>query len=162
MNLRRALARDMRDLRSSRQTSTMAWSTGRASPTGTHTPRSSDSRGQVESPPPTRTPKPGRPSRREPTRAMQWISGALHWCGQAEMVILCFLGRSEYSRFSMKKRVTSSISGWTPNSSSPSIPATGQPVMVRTLSPQAPTVVSPAASRIRITSGSSASWIQWS
>ncbi len=93
---------------------------------------------------------------------MQWISGALHWWGQAEMVILCLRGRSEYSRFSMKKAVASSISPWTSNSSSRSIPATGQPVMARTLSPQAPTVVMPAASRMPSTSGSRASSIQWS
>ena len=79
----------------------------------------------MESPPPTRTPNPGRPSRSAPIRAMQWISGALHWWGQAEMVILCLRGRSEYSRFSMKKRVVSSSRGWTSNSSSRSIPATG-------------------------------------
>ena len=52
-------------------------------------------RGTDESPPPTRTAKPSAPSWMTPTRAMQLISGALHWSGQAAIVILCLRGRFE-------------------------------------------------------------------
>jgi hypothetical protein len=72
----------------------MARSTSIACSRGTNTPMSREMRGTEESPPPTRTGKPSRPSTTAPTRAMQLISGALQACAQAEMVILCFLGRS--------------------------------------------------------------------
>jgi hypothetical protein len=65
---------------------------------GTKTPRSREMRGVAERPPPTRTANPGRPSLRTPTRATSWISGALHWAGQALIVYLCLRGRLEYSR----------------------------------------------------------------
>ena len=65
-----------------------------ASSAGTHTPRSRARRGTVESPPPTRTANPSRPSRTTPISEMQLISGMSHWSGHAEIVILCLRGRS--------------------------------------------------------------------
>ncbi len=66
MNLRRALARDSRYLRSSRQTSTIARSTARASSGGTQTPRSSDEArpGREPAPHPRRRSRAGRLARR--------------------------------------------------------------------------------------------------
>ena len=95
MNFSRAFTRDMRYLRSSFHTSMMARSTGITSSTGTKTPMSLDRRGQVDRPPPIRTANPFLPSRTMPNRLMQLISGALHWWGQQEMVILCLRGRSQ-------------------------------------------------------------------
>ncbi len=93
---------------------------------------------------------------------MQCISGALHWWAHAEMVILCLRGRSEYSRCKMKNSAASRSSSRQSKSSSRSRPATGQPVMLRTLSPQAPVVVRPAAARVASTSGRRAISSQWS
>ena len=67
--------------RSSLQASISARSTSTASSLGTKTPRSRAMRGTEESPPPTSTPKPSRPSWSAPTSAMQLISGALQRCG---------------------------------------------------------------------------------
>jgi len=93
---------------------------------------------------------------------MQWISGALHWCGQAAIVILCLRGRSEYSRWARKNSAASATTPRTSKSSSSARPESGQPVMLRTLSPQAPAVVRPAAARAASTSGSSCMASQWS
>ncbi len=162
MNFSRAFARDIRLWRSAFQTSRTARSTGSASSAGTKTPTWSEIRGQVARPPPSRSAKPSRPSLRVPTSATQWISGALHWCGQAAMVILCFRGRSQYSGLPLKKVAASSTSARVSNSSSASRPETGQPVMLRTVSPQPLTVVNPASSRVAKISGSAASSMSWS
>ena len=162
MNLRRALARDIRysgrppDVHDRLQRPRSASSTGHKTPSVF-----ADAR-QVESPPPTQTAKPvGRPDgcrpgqcRGSPARCSG--TGRRRWCTCA-----CAAG-SEYSRLPKKKAAHLVDHGVASNSSSPSMPATGQPVMLRTLSPQAPAVVSPAASRISKISGSSASSIQWS
>src|SRR5712692_2796727 len=73
----------------------MAASTSTASSFGTKTPMSRASRGTEESPPPTRTAKPSRPSLTAPIREMQLISGALQRSAQAAIVYLCLRGRVE-------------------------------------------------------------------
>ena len=64
-----------------------------ASSFGTKTPMSRAIRGTDESPPPTRTAKPSRPSWTVPISEMQLISGALQRSAQAEIEYLCFRGR---------------------------------------------------------------------
>ena len=94
MNLSRALTRETRYLRSSDQTVVIAPRISFASSFGTKTPMSCAIRGTEESPPPTRTAKPSRPSLATvPISEMQLISGALQRSAQAEIEYLCLRGR---------------------------------------------------------------------
>ena len=81
-------------MRSSDQTPVIAARISSASSFGIHTPMSRAIRGTDESPPPTTTPKPSRPSScTTPISEMQLISGALQRSAQAEIEYLCLRGR---------------------------------------------------------------------
>ena len=93
MNLRRAFTRETRYLRSSDQTEVIAPRISFDSSFGMKTFIVFAIRGTDESPPPTRTAKPSRPSLTVPISEMQLISGALQRSGQAEIEYLCLRGR---------------------------------------------------------------------
>ncbi len=113
-------------------------------------------------PPPTRTAKPSRQSLITATREMQLISGMSHCAGHADTVILCLRGRSRYSAWVVKYALTSSTTGETSNVSSARTPARGQPVMLRTVSPQPVVVFRPAWPRWSRISGTCDSLMKWS
>src|SRR4051794_3543623 len=94
MNFMRAFTRDTRYFRSSDQTEVIAPRISFESSLGTKTFIGRAMRGTDESPPPTITPNPSRPSSViVPISEMQLISGALQRSAQAEIEYLCFRGR---------------------------------------------------------------------
>ncbi|CAM5732308.1 hypothetical protein SALBM217S_10518 [Streptomyces griseoloalbus] len=77
------------------------------------------------------------------------------------MAVLNLRGRFEYALLPRTRRFISSSAGVPSMISSSAMPATGEPIITRGVSPQAVTVDSPTASRRFQISGTSSMRIQW-
>ena len=168
MNFMRAAFRLSR-LPKSRKRVTIAWNTLRSfsASLGTNMSRGCAMKGREERPPPTRMLKPSStvPSgrvRRTPVAPMSLISGWQQWWRQPETAVLNLRGRSPYSSpRSSQSSWMESAKGFASNTSSGSMPDTGQPVTLRGMSPHAPAVAIPTASKRRRMSGTSWMVSQW-
>ncbi|CAM5711090.1 hypothetical protein SFUMM280S_02448 [Streptomyces fumanus] len=125
-------------------------------------PSRTPSLGLVDSPPPTQTSKPGPCSGcRTPTKATSLISCTTSSTGDPEIAVLNLRGGSYALLFSTQRCVCPSSAGVPSMISSSAMPATGEPIIARGVSPHAVTVERPTASSLCQISGTSSIRIQW-